>query len=65
GTGTQKPLSLVVGVESFINFDGNSTLSNNSIGSTLIEGALTEAFRVRINDWASLTGNSGIRRGNT
>lgn len=63
GTGTQKPLSLVVGVESFINFDGNSTLSNNSAGSTLIEGAFTEAFRVRINDWASLTGNSGIRRG--
>lgn len=63
GTGTQKPLSLVVGVESFINFDGNSTLSNNSTGSTLIEGAFTEAFRVRINDWASLTGNSGIRRG--
>lgn len=63
GTGTTKPISLREGEESFLHFDGTSTLSNNSAGSTLIEGAFTEAFRVRINDWASLTGNSGIRRG--
>lgn len=63
GTGTHKPVSMVEDGESFLRFDGNSTLSNSSSDSTVISGAFTEAFRVRINDWASLSGNSGIRRG--
>ncbi|EIX9131095.1 TPA: LamG domain-containing protein [Klebsiella pneumoniae] len=64
GSGTHKPVS-VGGSTPYLEFNGSATLANanTSAGTTLVSGVFTVGIRVRIHDWATLSGNNGLFRG--